>query len=144
MPADVAIMRASDTRAQLVRQELVSASRQKAFQNLFGTTGNVRGALFSHGTHELRAEQASPDVYIGSKLITTLSEYDELFTVSPKTDAPTGGSDTSVPPPPSKVPCRSAFLVLLALATRPLLMQPVHGAKLSACTTMGCACVLVV
>eukprot|EP00892_Ulva_mutabilis_P002301 jgi/Ulvmu1/12071/UM083_0084.1 len=95
VPADVAVMRASDQRVALVRRQLVAASSKKAFRDLFGTTGNVQGALFSHGTHELRAEEGATDAYIGAKLISTLSQYDTLFTVTPQTDAPTGSSDSS-------------------------------------------------
>lgn len=106
----MAIMRSSDPRVQLVRREFVTASRTKAFRDLFGTTGNVRGALFSHGTHELRAEQADAESYIGDKLSTALSQYDSLFTLTPQTDAPTGSEgDSHVWPPSSPPPPRLVY-----------------------------------
>lgn len=79
-------MRSDNPHVALVRQEFVTASGKQAFRNLFGTTGNVRGALFSHGTHNLVAETDDARTYIGDSLIASLMEYDSFFSVSPQTD----------------------------------------------------------
>lgn len=86
IPADVAIMRSDNPHAALVRQEFVAASNKESFRNLFGTTGNTRGALFSHGTHNLVSETADAPTYIGDSLKASLMEFDSLFSISPQTD----------------------------------------------------------
>lgn len=87
IPADVAIMRSDDPHVDLVREQFVIASSKKSFRDLFGTIGNTRGALFSHGTHNLVSVTADAPTYIGDSLIASLAEYDNFFTISPQTDA---------------------------------------------------------
>lgn len=107
VPADAAVMRADDDRIDLVRQQLIAASSKTAFRDLFGTTGNVRGAFFSHGTHELVEERALPAAYIGDGLTMSLVQYDDLFNLSAQTDV----APEQVPP-------------TTTVATAPVRIQP--------------------
>lgn len=87
VPSDVAIMRASSSAARLtlVRQLLVEASNSTQFADTFGTSSNLNGALFSHGTSQLEAVTTDAESYLGS-LDGALTQFSSLFKDS--TDVP--------------------------------------------------------
>lgn len=85
VPADVAIMRATDPRIEIVRNSLVEASQSIQFQDSFSKSGNLKGALFSHGTSRLGPVVSSTQDYLAG-LDTALTQFANLFQDS--TDIP--------------------------------------------------------
>lgn len=102
VPSDVAIMRATDTRIDIVRSKLVQASNEPQFAATFGTSSNLNGALFSHGTSNLGAVTDSTRDYLGG-LDGTLTKFSDLFKDSTDMPQPDVGDSRLVCPPPTHV-----------------------------------------
>lgn len=78
VPADVAIMRATDPNLFIVRNRLAQASNMTQFEESFGTSSNLNGALFSHGTKLLQPVLQNAADYLGA-LDGTLTQFAGLF-----------------------------------------------------------------
>lgn len=78
IPSDVIVMRASHPKIGFVRAALVEASSTQRFSTTFGTSSNLQGLLFSHGTDKLVAVTDNAADYLGS-LDSELTRYGALF-----------------------------------------------------------------